>query len=265
MEVLNTNETLTAATGPTTLSTAKRLFNKNYLLLWQGQFISRLGSQVYSVVIGFWLQQTTQSGSIVGAFFMMVGMPIVFFGIFGGALADRISRKKIIVGADIINGLLFVTLGVVMYFNQHQTDVLIAGVFVAGVLVSSVGAFFGPAISASVPDLVPPQKIQAANSMGQFSIRISAFFGQGAGIPLLHLLGLPILVLVNGITYLVSAFSESFITIPQKKREKVTGFSETLASFKKDLAEGLRYIGKNKGLKRLLTISVFLNFFTMPI
>ncbi len=258
--------------GPKTLSTAHKLFNKNYLLLWQGQLVSRMGSQVYSIVIALWIKHISESGSLsgysgslVGSFFMLTALPFILLSAFGGAVADRFSRKKIIVLSDVFNGLLVVTLGIIMYTVSYQTDWMIVAVFIVAMASSTITSFFGPAISASVPDLVPPKQLAAANSMGQLSQKISVFFGQGLGIPLRNLLGLPVLIILNGVTYLISAFSESFITIPQVFPEKVKGLKEYFNAFKSDLGEGWQFIKKSPGLKRLLTISVFTSFFTMPV
>ena len=156
-------------------------------------------------------------------------------------------------------------LGFVMFNTNIKNDWMFIAVFAVAMMASTLSSFFGPAISASVPDLVPPDKLQTANSMGQLSQKISVFFGQGLGVPLRNLLGLPILILINGITFLISAFSESFITIPQVFPEKVKGFGEYFNAFKTDMKEGWHFISKNPGLKRLLTISVFTGFFTMPV
>jgi len=252
-----------------TLTKDDRLFNRNFLLLWQGQLVSRLGTQVYSIVIALWLKHTLEAsgsaGSLVGSFFMLSAIPMVLFSAFGGAVADRFSRKKIILFGDVISGIIVTALGIFLLYTQAANSLAIGAVFIVGISLSTIGAFFGPAISASVPDMVPEDKLPAANSMGQLSQKISVFFGQGLGVPLMHLLGLPLLVIINGITYLVSAFSESFITIPQIIPDKMKNYKEYYLVFKTDLQEGIHYIWKNSGLKKLLLSSIILNFMTMPI
>ena len=263
------NNSITQPKQTKSLAKEDRLFNRNFLLLWQGQLVSRLGTQVYSIVIALWLKHTLEAsgsaGSLVGSFFMLSAIPMVLFSAFGGAVADRFSRKKIILFGDIFSGIIVTTLGLFLFYSQAKSSIAIAAVFIVGISLSTIGAFFGPAISASVPDMVPEHKLPAANSMGQLSQKISVFFGQGLGVPLMHLLGLPLLVIINGVTYLVSAFSESFITIPQIIPEKMKGYGEYYRAFKNDLKEGVHYIWKNAGLKKLLFSSVILNFLTMPI
>ncbi len=252
-----------------TLAKDDRLFNRNFLLLWQGQLVSRLGTQVYSIIIALWLKHTLEAsgsaGSLVGSFFMLSAIPMVLFSAFGGAVADRFSRKKIILFGDVISGTIVTALGLFLLYSQASNSLAVGAVFIVGISLSTIGAFFGPAISASVPDMVPEDKLPAANSMGQLSQKISVFFGQGLGVPLMNLLGLPLLVIINGITYLLSAFSESFITIPQIIPDKMKNYREYYQVFKTDLQEGVRYIWKNSGLKKLLLSSIIMNFMTMPI
>jgi len=252
-----------------TLSTSDRLFNKNYMLLWQGQLVSRLGTQVYSIVIAIWLKHSLESsgmaGSMIGSFFMLSAIPMVVFSAFGGAVADRFSRKKIIVYGDMLSGIAVVLLSFFLFNAPTGNTPSIIAVFMVAMLLSTIAAFFGPAISASVPDLVPEKQLPAANSMGQLSEKISIFFGQGFGVPLMQIIGLPFLVFINGLTYLLSAISESFITIPQIIPEKVKGFKEYIRVFNSDLREGIGFIWKNSGLKKILFTSILVNFFTMPI
>jgi MFS family permease len=82
---------------------------------------------------------------------------------------------------------------------------------------------------------------------------------------LFRLWGAPLLVLINGLSFLVAAISECFIKIPQKIPESGGGRKERFKTFKKDIAEGLSYVWKEPGLKRLFFFSAIFNFFTMPV
>lgn len=260
------NETITAvAQEKATLTKATKLFNKNYLLLWQGQFVSKLGNQIYSIVIILWLTDITNSASIIGLFGMTAGIPIVLLSAFGGAVADRFSRKKIIIFSDIINGLAFSFLALLLLFNPGHSNLIMVTLFMVTILSASVNSFFGPAIAASIPDLVPEKRVAGANTMGSLSEKISVFVGQGLGGILYQSIGAPLIVLFDGLSYLVSAFSESFMKIPQKIPDHDTKLTSYFDTFKMDIKEGFKYINKNTGLKRLLLTSVILSFFSMPV
>ncbi len=243
----------------------ERLFNRSFFLLWQGQLVSRIGSQAFAIAMMFWIKHATGSATLMGMIMMVSMLPSVILGPLGGAFADRYSRRSIIIFSDLLNGVVVLTLAGIMFMAPDEKSVIIIWLFVASIIVAVVGSFFRPAISASIPDLVPKTKVAAANSLNQFSVQLSTFIGQGIGGTLFRLLGAPVLFLVDGLTYLFSAFSESFITIPQTLREKSEAKSSAFAEFKSDIAEGFRYVWKRTGLRNLLLGASFLNFFSMPI
>jgi DHA3 family macrolide efflux protein-like MFS transporter len=242
-----------------------RLFNRNFFLLWQGQLVSQIGSQAFAIAMMFWIKHATGSATLMGMIMMVSMLPSVILGPLGGAFADRYSRRRIIILSDVINGIVVLTLAALMLLLPGSTATIIIWLFVVSVLVAIVGSFFRPAISASIPDLVPPDKVAAANSLNSFSVQFSTFLGQGTGGVLFRLLGAPILFLIDGVTYIFSAFSESFITIPQAKRPDTEEAMSIVKSFRHDIAEGLRYVWKRVGLRNLFLGATLLNFFSMPI
>jgi len=73
------------------------------------------------------------------------------------------------------------------------------------------------------------------------------------------------LFLFNGISYLFSGVSESFITLPQTIPEKAHGWRAQMREFRVDILDGLRYIWSVGGLRKLVLVSTLMNFFTAPI
>jgi DHA3 family macrolide efflux protein-like MFS transporter len=72
---------------------SSKLLSRDFCLLWQGQLISQMGSQVFGVTALLWLKQTTESATLVGLTMMMLTLPGVLLGPIGGVLADRYSRQ----------------------------------------------------------------------------------------------------------------------------------------------------------------------------
>jgi MFS family permease len=260
-------ESAQSVTPPTegAVVTPQKLWNRNFLLLWQGQFVSRLGNQIFEIALVLWLKQVTGAATLMGLILMVASIPALILTPIGGAFADRYSRKKIIIVCDLLSGIVMLSLAALFFLAPDSTQVLIAGVFVVAVAMALLRSFFGPAIGAAIPDLAPPGRIAAANAMGQFSMQVSRFFGQGLGGVLFRVLGAPLMFLVDGLTFLFSALSEALITIPQCMPERSSRWQDRFAEFRRDLVDGQRYIWRNAGLKWLVLISAMGNFFTAPI
>jgi MFS transporter, DHA3 family, macrolide efflux protein len=132
-------------------------------------------------------------------------------------------------------------------------------------IVGCVRAFFQPAISAAIPDLVETGRVAGANSMMQFSAQASMFAGQGLGGVLYRLLGAPVLFLVDGVSYLLSAFSEAFIELPAVPRKPAGSPRAAFAAFWNDTKAGFRYVWDNRGMRLLLLAASLFNFFIVPV
>ncbi|NOX37606.1 MAG: MFS transporter [Calditrichaeota bacterium] len=242
-----------------------RLLNANYVLLWQGQFVSRAGSELFSIAMMLWVKEVTESSSILGILMMLASIPAVFSSALGGVFADRFSRKKIIVTSDAISGLLMFSLGTLMFMYPTHVRVILLGMFIVVTLNGIVSSFFIPAVTASIPSIVPREMIERANSLRQASFRVAGFIGTAIGGFLYKAIGAPMIVLINGLTYWISAISESFIKIPDVQRSQREDSGTLLAKIKQDLKEGFEFMWHFPGLRGLFLASAILNFFTMPI
>ena len=242
-----------------------KLWNRNFFLLWQGQFVSQLGNQAFSIAMMFWIKHQTGSATLMGLLMMLVHLPIVILGPIAGTFADHYSRRKIIILCDLLAGISVTALALLLFIYPDRTNLILVLMFVVGLLLGAVRSFFNPAISAAIPDIVPREKVAAANSLNQSSVQISTFFGQGLGGYLFVLLGAPLLILIDGITYLFSALSESFITIPQVLPEKSRVLKEKFAQFKRDTIKGLKIVWSDTGMRSMFFMAAVLNFFIMPI
>jgi MFS family permease len=242
-----------------------RLLNRNFLLLWQGLVVSNLGDQVFLIAMVFWLTETTDSATLVGLLFMMAGLPDVIMGPIGGVIADRFSRKKILVISDTLSGVAMLGLASLMFVLPEATGMIIAAIFAVVIFTAISSSFFEPAISSIIPDLVPEEKIATANSITQSSMQLALFVGQGVGGLLYRILGAPVLFLANGISFLISALSELFIVAPPIQQQPSETPQTRLAAFKHDLAEGLRYVWHNRGLRNFVIISSVSSMFSAPI
>jgi len=240
-----------------------RLLNRNFLLLWQGQLVSVLGSQAFAIAMMFWLMEATGSATLMGSLLMLSTLPTVLIGPFAGALADRTSRKRILVVCDGLAGLAALGLAVPFFVPALGDRALTVALFAMAIAIGTTQAFFRPAAAAAIPDLVPRESVASANSMTQGSAQIAAILGQGLGGVLYQLMGAPLLFVLNGVSYLVSAASESLLHLPDHSTPNDDEANKT--DLRADLVEGLRYVWANRGMRSFLALAAVVNFFATPV
>lgn len=242
-----------------------RLLNRDFLLLWQGQFVSQVGNQAYVVAMMYWLMEASDSATLMGLIMMASILPGVVMGPFGGAVADRHSRKLIIVASDLMRGVSVLFVAIVMFSQPQATAGVLTILFAVSLLNGLIGATFQPAISAAIPDLVPANKVAAANSMNQFSVQTAILIGQASGGILYRVFGAPILFVIDGVSYIVSALSESFIRIPRRESGAASDNVGSFATYRADAIYGIRYVWRQVGMRGLLLVSAGINFLAMPV
>lgn len=244
--------------GPT------RLFNRNFLLLWQGQFISKIGNEAHYIALAFWIKHATGSATMMGTVLMLSALPRVLLGPFGGAFADRRSRRAIIVIADAISGVSVLSLAALLFLWPEKTDLLLAWLFAVTIIVAVANAFFGPALGAAIPDIVPRERMAAANSVYRSTDQLSGFIGMGAGGVLFRILGAPLLFLFDGLSFIAAAIFSAFAKVPAPVQEKKLDWRQSLTQLKQDIILGFTYVWANSGLRSLFFTAAFLNFFFTP-
>lgn len=266
-----------------------KLWNHNFLLLWLGQMVSQIGQRAFGLAMLFFIKEKTGSASLMGLMVLFSTLPGILLGPLGGTFADNFPRKKIVVFGDLLNGLFVSSLAALMlfavyvshtiaatsppadftlpmlqYFSLHSDRLQLTWLFIVAMAGAIIFAFFTPAVSASVPDLVPENKLDAANSLNQFAIFISLFVGQGLGGLLYAITGAPMLFLINGFTYFFASSAEAFIAIPQSIPQVPKKGKEAFRVFISDTMEGLHYVWNQKGMRMLFLAAALLALFIAP-
>lgn len=272
-----------------TIKRPLKLWNRSFVLLWQGQLVSQTGQRAFGLAMLFFIKEATGSASLMGLMVMLSTLPGVLLGPLGGTFADRFSRKKIIVFGDLINGFFVLSLGLLMtyifyvrgqlanayvpndfilFFLTHieprANAIMIGWLFIVSAAGAIIFAFFTPAVTAAVPDIVPDNRLDAANSFNQFAIFISLFIGQGLGGILYTITGASALFLINSFTYFFASGCEAFVTIPQKIPQQAKKGDEVFKTFIADTREGLHYVWNQKGMRILFAVAALLYFFISP-
>ncbi|MEW8994178.1 MFS transporter [Clostridium sp.] len=228
-----------------------RLWNKNFFLLWQGQLVSMLGDILYMIALDFWILDMTGSTGLMGLLSALTMLPRIVLGPFAGVFVDKWNRRNIIVLTDFIRGIVITFVGIAGIVGFIQVWM----VFVVGIISGLCSAFFGPAVNSIKPELVHESKVVKANSVTSLATSGMDMIGSAIGGVIYIAIGAPYMFLANGISYLISAFTEIFITEPkrEKKAEKIT--------FIEDFKEGFRFLWNFKTLRNLFLLASLLNLF----
>jgi MFS family permease len=229
----------------------QRLWNVNFALLWQGQFVSSLGDTAYSIALGFWVLAVTGSTALMGTLMAATALTRVVVSPFAGVLVDRGDRKWTIVATDALRGVVIVGVAAAAFAGILEVWM----VFAAGVVLGLGGAFFGPAITSALPDVVPKAKLVKANSLFQLIWTGSGIPGYSVGGFLYAVLGAPLMFLINGLSYLFAAVTQLFIKVPAIKHAKEE------FRFVEDTKAGLSFTWRVRPLRYMLGLFAALNFF----
>lgn len=250
-----------------------KLFNKNFILLWQGQLVSAIGTQIAIIVLALWIKHNLNSASMLGLSMMVYSITNTLASPFAGTFADILSRKRILIVSDLISGIVTILLSVMILIQGTNPFLMICTIIVYNFLLGLTSSFLTPTVTSILPDLVPASRLSKANSMVGTAIQLSTFGGQAISGILFKMLGAPLLIFFDGMTYLFSALSEMFIhdaaeetTKAGKRGGKDLQKAETLTlkKFSSDLRFGFIYIYKEKGIRNIVLGFAFMNVFLAP-
>ena len=236
-----------------TQAIARSFWTRSFFLVWQGQLVSSLGDVVYQLALGFWVLKVTGSTALMGTLMAASTLPRILVAPFAGVMADRTDRKWIMVWMDLLRGVFVTLVGVAALGGWLHVWM----VFVAGIIIGLGGAFFGPSMGASIPDIVPQEKVVQANSAMQLVGTGAGIFGVTLGGFLFQAVGAAALFLFNGLSYLLSSLLLVFARIPRVVR------SGAPQHFIADLRDGFHLAWEMRGLRILVLAGAVLNFFAV--
>jgi len=227
------------------------LFTGQYRRLFTAQVVSSFGDWLGFLAVVSLAQAAGKSNAdvAVGVVLSARLIPGFFFGAFATSVLDRWDRKKLLVVCDIGRGLTFATLPFV-----HT----VYGLFLASVLLELLTLMWTPAKEASVPNLVPPDKLAAANSASLaaaygtilpavlFYPALTSVAGLLGHVHSVHYLKAhrdTFAVGLDVVTFFVSAALISRLPLPRKTaEEKADVGAATAKTMWRDAKEGWRYI-----------------------
>lgn len=235
-----------------------KLFTRNFSLVVAGQIISILGSAILRFALDLYVLDLTGRADIFALVIALSAIPGILFSPIGGAIADRVNRRNLMVILDFSNSAIVLVL--ILLLGAGHAPVAVVGVILALLSISS--AMEQPTVQASIPLLVSDEKLASANGVVNGVGALSGLIGPVLGGVLYGLVGLNILVTASCIVFFLAAVMEIFIRIPYTKRERDGNIIPVIAG---DMKVGIHFVVKeNPQIFKILLLAAALNLFMSP-
>ena len=228
------------------------LWNKDYILMLQGNAVSAIGDVLYSVAIGYWVYEKTGSSALMGIMSSISMFMVMFVSPFSGSIVDKCSRKTIIVGMDLLRGLIMLIVGALAFTDKLSVPIVLAAAFLA----SACSVFFHPAVSTLMLDIIPHDDMVRGQSVHSGINSLINLVGKALSGALVAFLGVPLIIVINGISYLFSAATEVFIHVPKTVRQ---GEKVTVSGILRDFGLAIREIFGSRFLRLFVPCALILN------
>lgn len=230
----------------------KKLWNKDFVLLLQGSAVSIIGDLMYSVAIGYWVYEKTGSSGLMGIMSSISMFVTMFLSPFCGSIVDKCNRKCVIVGIDMMQGILMLTVGVLAYRNALNVPT----VLLAALLAAFGSVFYSPAISTLMIDIIPRDDMVRGQSIYSSISSLINLVGTAFSGAMVAFLGVPLIVVINGLSNLYAALSELFVHVPKTVQQ---GTQVTVKGVLQDSKEAVRTIFSNRALRLFVPSALILN------
>ena len=197
----------------------------NFGRLWIGQTTSAAGDGMTGVALTFAVLAIGRSAGDLGLVLASFMVPRVVFMLVGGVWADRLPRRGIMIGADVVRAAAQAVLAVAAFTSSGELWVFMAASFAAG----SASAFFGPASTGLIPQTVSAGRLQQANATLNLSQSTAFMVGPILSGVIVALAGAGWVFAFDAVTFLVSAAFLATLRIPSAGRMERRTFARDLA------------------------------------
>jgi MFS family permease len=176
------------------------LRHRDFRLLWIGQTSSRLGDSAYSVALPLQVLAIGGNPLQLGIVFSLSAVSRIALLLVGGSVVDRLPRRRVLIATDLAEGAIVTVIAVLGFTSRLQVEHL----YLAAILFGASGAFFTPALSAIIPELVPSEILISGNALRGFSRQAGTILGPVLAGVLIALSGPPAAFAFDAATFGVS-------------------------------------------------------------
>ena len=254
---------------PNVQKPASPLSVRNFRLFWLGETISLVGDQFYLIALPWLVLQLTDSKLALGSVLALASIPRALFMLVGGAVVDRFSPRAVMAASNLARMVLVGLLAALVLTNTIRIEMLYGFALAFGL----ADAFYFPAQTTIVPQLLPVDQLQAGNTFVQGAAQLSLFLGPVLAGALIALLGHTVVgnsapdMHGTGIAFVVDAFSFvaslltlvllNIPTLPSQASARKQ--QNVIASIK----EGFIYVWNQPVLRMFFLLIVALNFLVL--
>ncbi|MGH3470687.1 MAG: MFS transporter [Nocardioidaceae bacterium] len=209
----------------------------DYRRLWFGMTVSQLGQQMTAVTIAIQVYALTHSTFSVGLVGLFSLAPLIGFGLYGGAFADAVDRRKLALVSSTGLWLMSITLAVQAAVGVHSVWVLY------GVVAAQSGCYAvnNPARASIIPRLIPPAMLPAANALGMASFNLGFTTGPLLGALAISFGGYQVAYAIDAVTFTAALYA--LVRLPPVPPLPVEGGTVTRPGLR-SVIEGIRYLAK---------------------
>lgn len=236
------------------MKNANSRFSSHFVLLVIGQVISILGTALIRFVLSLVVLDLTGRADLFAALLALSHLPLLLSPL-GGALADRMDRRRLMILLDLAGSAIVV--GLLVTIASGEPPILLIGGLM--MLLGVVSAFYSPTVLASIPQLVPEERLEQANGMVSGVQALSSVAAPLAGGILYSIVGAPSLIGGSAVALLLSAILLLFIRIPRLRHG-----DQPRPSVRDDLKEGFTYVFRHRLIRKAVLLAALLNLILTP-
>ncbi|MEU4731224.1 MFS transporter [Streptomyces sp. NPDC023588] len=237
---------MTRTTAPTRSRPRRRIFadltplrtSHDYRRLWVGGTISWIGQAMTTLAISLQVYDITGSSFSVGLVGLFSLVPLVVFGLYGGAIADTVDRRTLGLYSSLGAAGLSVALAAAALLDYHRVWFLYAVVALQAVC----GALTGPARSAMIPRLLPAEQLPAANALNSVTMTSGATVGPMLGGLIVGWWGYQAAYLIDVVTFTAALYA--MWRLPSMKPDRAEG-----TRGRASVVDGLRFLGTRPNIR----------------
>lgn len=229
---------------------SKKISIRNIYLSITGLFTSMLGTRIYYFMIGFMILKETGS-SLDFAISILVGaLPAVLLSPIAGSIADRYDKKKLLIGFDLLSGLFMIFCFYVYPVINSKILFLYGSILILSIL----NTFFSMSMESSTPFITSKELLVKINSYRTVVNSAAAILAPILGGVMYRVVDLRLFMLLNGLSFIFSAFTELFIKF---KKQEITSKDVSIVG---NIKEAIVFVSKREDIKILVEIFAIVNF-----